>query len=250
MLDNNQKPHAFYDAENGYRVVSVLPETESKHLVARVLDDRIDFSPVYKDTDKCLVGRFQYPDLGELVLKIPRARSRRRWERFLTLFRSGEGIRQFENMQKLLELGLKGPRPVLAAEKRRKGVVVDSFYAYGFVAGREGSRNDLDAIVKALLPLYEQGYCRADPQVANHIIEGDEVYLIDFRVSRPLLFGKLRCAMELCQLVMDKPFAVQLGHKIGLGPTLVGLAWNTQRLSQRLRKIRQGLKRSLAGRRS
>lgn len=250
MPNNIQSPHEFHDAESGYRVVSVLPRLESKHLVDRVLGDEIEFDPVYKNTSKCLVGRFRYPDVGQLVLKVPRARSHRRWERFLTLFRSGEGLRQFNNMQKLLDLGLKGPQPILAAEKRRKGIVIDSFYTYGFVEGREGSRNDLDLIVEALLPLYEKGYCRADPQVANHIIHGNDVYLIDFRITRPLLFGRLRCAMELCQLVMDKPLGIQLGRRIGVGSTLVITAWKAQRLSQRVRKIRQRLKARLQGVRS
>ncbi|MDR9424095.1 MAG: hypothetical protein RI567_02285 [Marinobacter sp.] len=209
--------------------------------VESVLAGEMEFDSVFKDTPKCLVARFDHPELGPCVLKVPRARSGRRWERFLTLFRAGEAIRQFKNMEMLLELGLQGPTPVLAAEKRQNGVVVDSFYVYSFVEGREGEVKDRPAIINALLPLYEKRYCRADPKVGNHILNGNSVYLIDFRIKRPILFGSLRCAMEFCQLAGSQQLAMDIGRRAGYQPLTVRLAWWTQRASQRLRKAKQAL---------
>lgn len=179
------------------------------------------------------------------MLKIPRARSERWWERFLTLFRSGEAVRQFFYMEKLNQLGLNGPRPLLAAEKRSKGVVVDSFYIYSAVNGRDGKPKDLPIIVQTLVPLYKQGYCRADPKVGNHIISGEDVYLIDFRIKRPLIFGKIRRAMEFSKLAGTIQLAQDIGRQTGCSYTVVNIAWIANNLLKHIHKIRRKIKKRM-----
>lgn len=248
MMNAPEQLHQFDHASSGYRVLCRMCRDDAERLVEQVLNRQLNFDPVLKDRAKCLVARFFHPDRGWLVLKVPRARTNRKWERFLTLFRAGEGIRQIRNMQQLERLKLKGPRPVLAAEKRRAGVVVDAFYIYSFIDGREGVSADLPTIVDTLLPLYRQGYCRTDPRVANHIINDDGVHLIDFRIKRPFVLGGLRCAMELCQLAGDRGYAVKIGHDAGYSAILMHSAWWIKRVTQWFRKAKQRLRKHLSGR--
>ncbi|WP_372972806.1 hypothetical protein [Marinobacter sp.] len=245
MMNAPEQLHQFDHANAGYRVLSRVSRDDAERLLEQVLNHQLDFDQVLKDRAKCLVARFSHPDKGWLVLKVPRARTNRKWERFLTLFRPGEGFRQICNMQELERLKLKGPRPVLAAEKRRAGVVVDSFYIYSFIDGREGVSADLPAIVETLLPLYRQGYCRTDPRVANHIINDDGVHLIDFRIRRPFLLGRLRCAMELCQLAGDRLYAVRIGNDAGYSTALMRSAWRVKRVAQWFRKAKQRLRKRI-----
>lgn len=235
----------FKHNDAGYRVWTRLPRPVAEDIVSNVLNNDLELTAVLKDKPKCLVARFEQTGVGELVLKVPRDRNGRRWERFLTLFRPGESVRQYQNMEALESLGLKGPVPVLAAEKRQNGVVTDSFYIYNFIEGREGVWSDLALIVNTLTPLYNQGYCRSDPRVANHIINDNGVYLIDFRVKRPVLFNRLRCAMEFSRLVNEYHAALKIGEQVGTPRLLTELAWRLQRLGLNTRKTKHRLRRSI-----
>lgn len=235
--------HNFKHAPSGYRVWTRLPEPLAEKIVGKVLNNELDFTAVLKDKSKCLVALFDQADVGKLVLKVPRDRNGRLWERILTLFRQGESVRQYQNMEALESLGLKGPAPVLAAEKRQNGLVIDSFYIYTFIEGREGRWTDLGLIVDTLIPLYRMGFCRTDPRVANHIINGNEVFLIDFRVKRPVPFNGLRCAMEYSRLVNDYEAALKIGDYIGTPRWVAKLAWHLQRLNLNIRKAKHALRR-------
>jgi heptose II phosphotransferase len=247
MKNSQDSIRWFVDQVAGYRVLTAMPEASARQLVSKIVSNKIEFKTVFKDRPKCLVASFESGEAGHLVLKIPKARSRRPWERFLTLFRYGEGVRQFWNMQELDALGVLGPRPMLAAEKRRFGVVTDTFYVYSLVKGRQASPRDLPIIIKALAPIYQQGYCRSDPRVANHIVDGECIYLIDFRITKPWFFGRLRCAMEVCQLAGEFSRALEVGQYYGYGRSTLIVAWRFWRTAQWLRKKKQALKRNLIG---
>ena len=245
MNNSKESVCSFYDPVAGYRVLTTKPEADARKLVRKIVSNSLEFKTIFKDRPKCLVASFEAGEAEELVLKVPKARSSRPWERFLTLFRDGEGIRQFRNMQALVELGILGPRPILAAEKRRYGVVLDSFYVYGLIEGRQASHSDLPKIIEVLAPLYRQGFRRSDPRVANHIVDGEKVYLIDFRITKPRFFGHLRCAVEVCQLAGNLSRALEVGHYYGYSRSTLIVAWRFWRASQWLRKRKQAMKRKL-----
>lgn len=243
MTDTLTAPHSFKHTASGYHVRSRLLRPAAEDIVVKVLAENLELKRVLKDKPKCLVAQFQYPGAGDMVLKIPHDRNGRLWERFLTLFRPGESVRQYQNMEKLKELGLNGPLPILAAERRRGGVVTDSFYVYSFVQGREGVWEDLPVIVDTLIPLYQQGFRRNDPRVANHIINEQGVYLIDFRVDSPRPFNRLRCAMEYCRLVGDRRKALEVGSRVGTPRVLTWMAWYLQRLQLKIRQTKHRFRR-------
>ena len=70
------------------------------------------------------------------VLKCPREKNTRQWIRFTTLYRKGEAFKAIYNMDKLKNLGIKSNRPLMAMEKRRWGMVVDSWFVYTYEEGR------------------------------------------------------------------------------------------------------------------
>ncbi len=190
----------------GYRIVSSQDNQAARMLVDRVLSDEIETLEIYRDnrnsfTAKCAFGS------REAVIKIPRGKNRKRMARFFTLLRSSEPIRRYKDMNTLRRLGINGPMPVLAAEKRFFGMVVDSFLIYWFIEGRVPESGDERAVLEEVRRLHRMGYTRKDSKPENFLVAGRDAYLIDFKLKRPALFKKTRINMELAWLVRRMPDA-------------------------------------------
>lgn len=158
-------------------------------------DDRQTYSALI-----CLDGH-------SYVLKIPRDRNNRRWQRVLSMFRVSEAVRHYRSMLKLPELGLSGPEPVVAIEKRRWGMVVHSLLLYRFRQGRKATREDARLVLPHLLALHDSGYLRNDPHAKNYLIDNGDVIFIDFRLTRPVFLRRFRLQRELALFLKTSPLA-------------------------------------------
>jgi len=189
------------------RVTGPAGETSDNERLSRALEDG-DYQEVevFKD------NRQTYSALIRLhgqsyVLKIPRDRNNRLWQRVLSLFRASEAARHYRSMARLRELGLKGPEPVVAVERRRWGVVLDSRLLYRFRKGRKATREDAPLILPHLLALHDAGYLRNDPHAKNYLIDDGDVVFIDFRLTRPVLLRRFRLQRELALFLKTSPAA-------------------------------------------
>lgn len=230
--------------DGGY-VSTVLPLGIAKRICHEVSGGGIKYQRIFKDTEKALVGVVHIVGATKAVIKCPRSRSRRKWERFLTLFRDGESLRQFQQHLELIALGVNGPKPLLAVEWRKRGVVVNGFYLYEYIDGRRGSEDDRSLIAKELLKLYRKGIRRKDPKPENFIVSGEDVYLIDFSISKPVLFPRIRLAMELSQFAVKRSDYQRYARELDFSQVIIGLGWRLQFLSQRVRRIRRGIVKRL-----
>lgn len=193
----------------GYRVLAECDPDRAEELLAGITAGTLGFEKTYKDKKKGLVAAFTRPGLGELVVKIPRARNRRRWERFLTLFRDGEAFRRFRDFRQLREMGFNCPEAVMAAEKRTSGMVTDGFYVYRFVRGRLADNRDYRLIAPELLRLHRRGYIRRDPKSDNYLIDDDgRVFFIDFKLKKPRILNRVRCVTEYRRFLRYCPEAI------------------------------------------
>lgn len=191
----------------GWRVLSALDEPQSRALCTEIVQGRVQRQLIFRDNWRTLSAYVRVGD-RPLLLKIPRARNGRRWERFLTLFRGSDAFRNYRHLERMSELGLNAPEPVLAAEFRRQGVVTDSFVCYHFVEGRRPEPADAPAVLDALKALHRKGYLRSDAQLANFLIgENGEVVFIDFRLKRPWFLTELQKAREVDRFLRSCPEA-------------------------------------------
>ena len=99
-----------------HEIISTLQKEEAIKLFNSLIDKRYTVTNNFKDGSKCLVQKIKIDGFDEMVFKIPHSRSRRTWERMLTLFRESEAFRNHESMLILQTLGLKGATPILAAQ--------------------------------------------------------------------------------------------------------------------------------------
>ncbi|WP_404368172.1 lipopolysaccharide core heptose(II) kinase RfaY [Marinobacter sp.] len=222
-----------------YQVYSDEDQSLARQLVDAVLDERIERVRVFRDNRRTLSARVAFEGRS-LMLKVPRARNLRRWERFLTRFRHGEGVRIFQNLRLLKSLGLNAPAPVLAAEKRENGVVTGSFVLYHFAEGAPAGEEDAGRVLEALLRLHSLGYIRTDPQPANFLMSEKGVVFIDFRLKRPGLLGRFRRNLELAKFLRGFPAAER--H---LQASDTGLSLKLARLVDRLLFGMRNAKRKL-----
>lgn len=187
-------------------VVSNLDAPTSRQLVDDVLAGALLREKVFRDNWRTLSAKVRFQD-DSLLLKVPRARNGRRWERFLTRFRESDALRTFRHIEQLSAMGFGTPEPVLACECRHHGVVVDSFVCYRFVDGRPAGPQDADKILQSLRTLHRRGLLRSDAQLANFLMVRDEVTFIDFRLKRPRWLPQLQKAREIDRFLRSCPEA-------------------------------------------
>jgi heptose II phosphotransferase len=110
---------------------------------------------------------------GPWVLKRPLWRDGRLWNRLVSWLGPGEMSRAFAGGLLLLSTGLQTPRPLLVMERRRAGLLVESWLVYEFVEGRPLTEEDWPALVSALRLLHASGLRHGDPHLANWLIRTD-----------------------------------------------------------------------------
>lgn len=191
-----------------YTVRTCYPREKAERLLDSIIDQHLSWRERVKDDRRNFIGRTSFEG-DDLVVKIPRARNQRWYQRIRTWWQPGEAARRYESMRRLTLLGLTGTPALLMAEKRRAGMVVDSFFAYRYVDGRLARPGDERVLCDVLDRLHHKGFVRRDCKPSNFVIvEGSgEACFIDFRLTRPRGWRAFRIDMERCQFLMNMPTA-------------------------------------------
>ena len=187
-----------------YRIASTLNEADACELTRRVLGGQIEFEQIFRDNRHSFCASFHHDD-RRLVLKITRGRNTRTWERLLTWFRPSECFRIYTSHLRLEHAGFRVPGPVLAAEKRFLGCVVDGFVIYEFLEGEIAREEHAQAVLDTLLDLHARGFTRNDPKLVNFVVTDAGIGLIDFKLTKPVLFRRLRTRLELAHFLYRHP---------------------------------------------
>ncbi|WP_328190379.1 hypothetical protein [Marinobacter sp. OP 3.4] len=187
-------------------LVSSLDRGGSIELMEAVLAGDLEREQVFRDNWRTLSAQVRFHDQS-LLLKVPRARNGRRWERLLTWFRGSDAVRSFRHLEQMAAMGFGVPTAVLACERREAGFVTDSFLCYRFVEGRRAGVDDAPQVLAALRDLHQKGYLRTDAQIANFLVSGDRIVFIDFRLKKPRFLPALQKARELDRFIRSCPEA-------------------------------------------
>ena len=235
--------HSFTQLD--WRVVSAQPQEKSIDLVRKVLMDELENSIVLRNSRHSCCIKFEFED-KTLLLKVPTSRNKRRWERFLTIWRGSESQRIFNSMFQMKKMGLIGPNPIFFAEQYLGSMVVKSLVVYEYLEGRPIKPEDAAAVAASLTKLHNQGWLRNDAQPANFLMTQDnQVAWIDFKLSRPLVFRSLRAAMEMCQLMSHQSMAEAVIEQQQSSTPWSWLGYRFYAMSQFLRRFRRTIKARL-----
>jgi len=138
------------------------------------------------------------------VLKQPREKNTRKWIRFTTLYRRGEAFKAIQNLERLRGFGLEANQPFMAIEKRRMGMVVDSWLLYEFKAGKACDRTHYPSIVGQLKALHDRNLLHGDAHLENFLMTDKGIITIDANLKRPI-FGAASKYYELLYLRHSAP---------------------------------------------
>ena len=232
----------------GYAVRAVYPHDKAIRLLDLIWRDQLTVTHRFKDNPRNYIVRAEFEG-EDLIVKIPRSRNKRAQERLMTWFRAGEAERRYASMQQLEALGFACTPPVLAAERRRCGMVTDNVLVYRYVDGRLARPGDEEALAQVLLPFYAMGYLRRDCKPSNFVIAADTgaVHFIDFRLTRPRILRTFRVMMEMNQFLRNMPTARPLVMEQGYDTWFFAVAGWWSLFGYRLNAYRRRLSRLLRG---
>jgi len=229
----------------GYEFISTLPQEKAITLLDAILQKTYTVNKIYKDDRHSFVSNIATKAHSNIMFKIPMERNNRSWERFLTLFRPNESFRVYDSMTTLQSLGIKGTVPLLAAHRKRRGMSVESFLVYDFVEGTPATIENLESIVETLGQLHQAEFVRNDPKLINFIVNGPDVYLIDFRLKRVKVCIKLQCMMNLCGLFRTISSNKSDFHAHVKEDALYHFAWVLKKVRHQIRTYRKKIKKKL-----
>ena len=156
------------------------------------------YAEIFKDDNRSLVAVF-YFEGRKLVIKVPREKNRRKWIRFLTLFRKSEAVRNFYELKSVLDNNIITAVPVAAIEKRRSAMLIESFLIYEYLDGKEVEESGYNNVVAKLREIHLMGNVHGDSQIRNFLVCGDAIGIIDARFSKKR-FGAFSDSYEMWYL--------------------------------------------------
>ncbi|TVR18141.1 MAG: hypothetical protein EA401_00065 [Planctomycetota bacterium] len=146
---------------------------------------------------------------------------------------------------RLQSIGFKAPGVIQYAERKRWGIIRESYFVCEYVPGQPVDDASLSLVVASLQRLYRLGYTRRDPRLRNFIIHQGEVVYIDVGVGHPWLFRRLRCYLEFVRFLNLEPKAQEFANPQLIASWSYRFARTVEMIYRRVRSPWTRLRRSL-----
>ena len=173
-----------------------LNKTEIEFLKI-ILDKKYNTIKILKDDKRSLVEIIEINE-GKFVLKIPKEKNNRKWQRFVNIFRGSDSFRNYHTMDKLEEIGINSTKALFAAEIRSP-FVTDSFLIMEVLEGEYIGSEDYQRVIKELSNIHSKGYLHGDSQIQNFMLKDDKIYSIDLRLQKNI-YGNIGKMYEFIYL--------------------------------------------------
>ncbi len=144
---------------------------------------------VLKSSKRSLVKLVNYRGY-KIVVKEPRYQNKRKRFRLLSLFSKSEAQKALDSMELLNKNGIPTNKPLVSYEKRKFGMVEESFELYEHLEGEVVTSKHARDVISLLKKIHNLGYVHNDTQVRNFIFNENQVYTIDCKLI-PKTFGKI-----------------------------------------------------------
>ncbi|MEL7002263.1 MAG: lipopolysaccharide core heptose(II) kinase RfaY [Bacteroidota bacterium] len=176
----------YISRSNGWRLLSHKSKSD---IFEGIQNQSYQIVETLKEDYRSRVYRISLAD-HHYVLKIPNEKNTKPWIRFLTWFRSGEAFKNIRGMIKLKELEIDTTTPIIAAEKRSFGMVVDSWLVYEYLDGKSclDKEEYYPSVVEKLKKMHAKGILHGDAQIRNFMWISGKIYVIDSNPKSTGLF--------------------------------------------------------------
>lgn len=160
-----------------------LPWNSAKVLVDTIFERTYQLTKTLKNSTRSMVYLTNINNQS-LILKEPVEKNKSKWIRFTTIMRKSEALQSCISMLKLQEISIETNKPLIVVEKKRMGMVIDSWYLCSYVEGNNCNKHDYPAVVATLNKIHESGYLHGDPQIRNFLKSKIGIQVIDVKISK------------------------------------------------------------------
>lgn len=219
---------------------------ENKRLAEVVLDKNYKVIDEYKNTERNYVAKIEI-DGQFYVLKSPKAETVIPQRKIQTVFKKGEGLTSFLNIEVAKNMGLDFFIEPLAVMVKRGVFLKESFILMKYIDGEIiRTVEDIDIIMDMVEKIHEKGIYHGDLNTSNFIKTSDGIKIIDTQAKRES-FWHFKRAYDILTLkndllVLERKYEVEKNYKVkrDIGYALAYIIKNFKKLPL-VEKIR-GLK--------
>lgn len=219
---------------------------ENKRLAEVVLDKNYKVIDEYKNTERNYVAKIEI-DGQFYVLKSPKAETVIPQRKIQTVFKKGEGLTSFLNIEAAKNMGLDFFIEPLAVMVKRGVFLKESFILMKYIDGEIiRTVEDIDIIMDMVKKIHEKGIYHGDLNTSNFIKTSDGIKIIDTQAKRES-FWHFKRAYDILTLkndllVLEREYEVEKNYKVkrDIGYALAYIIKNFKKLPL-VEKIR-GLK--------
>lgn len=191
---------------------------EDKKLAEKVLNSDYKVIEEYKNTERNYVAKIEI-DKKFYVLKSPKAETIIPQRKIQTIFKKGEGLTSFINIDKAKEEGLNFFIEPLAVMVRRGVFLKESFILMEYIDGDIiKTVEDIDIIMDMVEKIHEKGIYHGDLNTSNFIKTKNGIKIIDTQAKRESLWYFKRTydilTLKNDLLVMMHDYDVEKKYKV------------------------------------
>lgn len=219
---------------------------ENKKIAEAVLDKNYKVVKEYKNTERNYVAKIEISDKF-YVLKSPKAETIIPQRKIQTIFKKGEGLTSFINIDRAKNMGLDFFIEPLAVMVKRGLFLKESFILMEYIEGDIiRTIEDIDKIMEMVEEIHKKGIYHGDLNTSNFIKTENGIKIIDTQAKKER-FWHFKRAYDILTLkndllVLEREYEVEKKYKVkrDLGYVLAYTVKNFKKLPL-VEKIR-GLK--------
>lgn len=220
-----------------YRDFKIYYKDEcNKALAQKVLDQNYIVINEYKNTERNYVAKIEI-DKKFYVLKSPKAETVIPQRKVQTIFKKGEGLTSFKNIDYAKSIGLDFFIEPLAVMVKKGIFLQESFILMEYVEGKLiRTAEDIDIIMDMVKKIHEKGIYHGDLNTSNFIKTKSGIKIIDTQAKREKLWHFKRAydilTMKNDLLVLEREYEVEKDYKVqrGIGYLLAYAIKNFKKL--------------------
>lgn len=202
-----------------YRDFKIYYKDEcNKALAQKVLDQNYIVIDEYKNTERNYVAKIEI-DKKFYVLKSPKAETVIPQRKIQTIFKKGEGLTSFKNIDYAKSIGLDFFIEPLAVMVKKGIFLQESFILMEYVEGKLiRTVEDIDIIMDMVKKIHEKGIYHGDLNTSNFIKTKSGIKIIDTQAKREKLWHFKRAydilTMKNDLLVLEREYEVEKDYKV------------------------------------
>lgn len=188
---------------NGWIIHCLEEKKELVELANKVADgQKFDIEKELKATKRNYVAKIKFKGKS-YVLKSPRNEFRIPQRKLATILKKGEALSSLVNITKAREAGVTElVAPFLAMQKRKYGMIKESYIIYEYIEGKSAYLSEIPEIVKLAKKMHDKGFYHGDLNPSNFLVTEDGMRVIDTQAKK-YMAGKYRVNYDMLTLEYD-----------------------------------------------